>query len=584
MLPSTKQRLDAIALSSPPKSATLNNAGAGQCGKGWTGAKGQCRRAQLRKIGKEAKHVAEHLGENVAAWGVGKVVGGAIAQVGVKHGLDPEFSKQISETAVQALTATLIHARKKENRNAKELSTYFMAQTAAAYLGKSAHKNIDESLLGADAHVRQIAAMAAGKGTGIGIASGAKRTLSNLVNRFNVRSDSATRNNPLTAEEHEALFTLSLLGILTAQKNDRTSTRTDGEVKAYYFEDTSTGRKRNTAVFAESAEQAKKKLKRPSPDRARVYKVRSLLETEKQDLKTGRWSRIRASGKTPEQDPRGQGFFGARNDGRKVLPKVSGKRPGIRCGRGWISAAKKCKSHKSGGKLTAEGKSAAQELAVKVKRQKETIRGAEKTQILREKIQSQANEKRKTQGTPKAVLLLEDRIKKQSFESAAVFDSKGNLLFFKDGEKSFVEFSRADLAVMKGAIVTHNHPGGNEFNPSNPRSKGNSFSKDDFKLAAIAGVGELRAVSNGYRHSVKPPDGGWDARYWRDTLEPAFDAESKAVKNESIKKIVAAEKEDYKTYVATIDLAEANHWHEVAQRTAKKLGITYTREPYAETK
>ena len=219
-------RLRTIATSEQTQKGDRSSA-SGQCGRGWSGNKGQCRRAQLKriaklkktgkKVGKEAKHIGEHLGENVAAWGVGKVVGGAIAQVGVKHGLDPVMSKQVAESAVQALTGTLIHARKKENRNLKELSTYFIAQSAAAYLGKNAHSAFDESMfLKADDQVRSIAAMAAGKGTGMGTMSGAKRTLNKLVDRFTRRTD-AMNESPLTEQEHEALFTLTLYGILKAQ-------------------------------------------------------------------------------------------------------------------------------------------------------------------------------------------------------------------------------------------------------------------------------------------------------------------------------------------------------------------------------
>lgn len=90
-----------------------------------------------------------------------------------------------------------------------------------------------------------------------------------------------------------------------------TWSRMDSDTKAYYFESKSTGRKRNTAVFASSAEAAKDKLKRPSPDDAKVYAVRDLNPTEKKQTKTGAWSRVRASGKSAEQDPRGKGFFGS---------------------------------------------------------------------------------------------------------------------------------------------------------------------------------------------------------------------------------------------------------------------------------
>jgi hypothetical protein len=78
-------------------------------------------------------------------------------------------------------------------------------------------------------------------------------------------------------------------------------------IKAYYFEDKVTGKRRNTAVFARSAESAKAKLVRPPADRAKVYAVR---EVKPGEAKGGRWSRLRADGKSPEQSRigKGQGF------------------------------------------------------------------------------------------------------------------------------------------------------------------------------------------------------------------------------------------------------------------------------------
>jgi hypothetical protein len=71
-------------------------------------------------------------------------------------------------------------------------------------------------------------------------------------------------------------------------------------------------------------------------------------------------------------------------DAKKVLPKIGGKRPGKRCKGGWISADKKCSDHKdAGGKLTAAGKSAAAELAAKIRERK----GLQPSQRLAQKVQ-----------------------------------------------------------------------------------------------------------------------------------------------------------------------------------------------------
>lgn len=62
-------------------------------------------------------------------------------------------------------------------------------------------------------------------------------------------------------------------------------------------------------------------------------------------------------------------------DGKKTLRKISGKRPGKKCGNSYVSADKQCKGHSSKTesgkrKLTAAGKKSAEELAAKVRARK----------------------------------------------------------------------------------------------------------------------------------------------------------------------------------------------------------------------
>lgn len=83
---------------------------------------------------------------------------------------------------------------------------------------------------------------------------------------------------------------------------------------------------------------------------------------------------------------------------------------------------------------------------------------------------------------------VEDKIRAQTFESAAAVKD-GKLLYFKDGEAKSVLFSDAEVSLMKGAILTHNHP------------SSRSFSKADVSLFYQAKMSEFRAVgtrSNNY--------------------------------------------------------------------------------------
>jgi len=57
----------------------------------------------------------------------------------------------------------------------------------------------------------------------------------------------------------------------------------------------------------------------------------------------------------------------------------------------------------------------------------------------------------------------ENLIRHQQYETAFVWNSEGLLVLRKDGGKSHVEFSDEEVILMKGAVVTHNHPHGLTF-------------------------------------------------------------------------------------------------------------------------
>ena len=82
---------------------------------------------------------------------------------------------------------------------------------------------------------------------------------------------------------------------------------------------------------------------------------------------------------------------------------------------------------------------------------------------------------------------MEDSIRNNSFESAAVFDSSGNLLLRKTGGDHEVRFSKSEAALMKDGVFTHNHTGTTDAV--------SVFSKADINLATKYGLKEMRAVT-----------------------------------------------------------------------------------------
>lgn len=81
----------------------------------------------------------------------------------------------------------------------------------------------------------------------------------------------------------------------------------------------------------------------------------------------------------------------------------------------------------------------------------------------------------------------EDSIRNNSYETGIVIRADGSRALRKEGTESEVKFSKADLAIMKDATFTHNHP------------EGTTFSSADLDLVTRSGMKEMRVVhSNGY--------------------------------------------------------------------------------------
>ncbi len=167
------------------------------------------------------------------------------------------------------------------------------------------------------------------------------------------------------------------------------------------------------------------------------------------------------------------------------------------------------------------------------------------------------------------VAILERRIRKQRFESAAAWDADGNLLLFKDGQQSSVSFSNSEIQRIRGSVFTHNHPGGWRHPEDDPRRGGNSFSIDDMAVATKAQLKEIRAASPLYNHSMKPPAGGWDEEFFRSSIYPTYRRVEMQVQSEGILAIRAGFK--------TMAQAEADFYHDVWTRVSRELGLIYER-------
>lgn len=164
----------------------------------------------------------------------------------------------------------------------------------------------------------------------------------------------------------------------------------------------------------------------------------------------------------------------------------------------------------------------------------------------------------------------ENKIKDLPIEYGVVLDSQGNVVSIKKGKQTSVPYTPEEAVKMKGMIFTHNHPNVGNFPASDIRSKGCGFSKNDLEFASYWQLKEVRAVSNGYRHSMKPPPTGWSPSFREYRLKPAYEKYETEVIYEFRQKIYSG--------TMTIGDAYVNYHHEVAKRTAKELGMIYKRE------
>lgn len=154
-------------------------------------------------------------------------------------------------------------------------------------------------------------------------------------------------------------------------------------------------------------------------------------------------------------------------------------------------------------------------------------------------------------------------------ERATFFDANGNRLVQTTGDAKSYQLSQAEFNSLRNAnaTMTHNHPGGRQYSPGDPRHTGSSFSIADVRQAAALDLAEVRAVTPTRRFWMRPPPGGWQDHHWKTTIPQSHARHDKAVLAELVKQV--------RTGKITVAEANARHHHEVWLRVSKELGIPY---------
>lgn len=159
-------------------------------------------------------------------------------------------------------------------------------------------------------------------------------------------------------------------------------------------------------------------------------------------------------------------------------------------------------------------------------------------------------------------------IRRNRYEGAIAFNSKGELLLNKKGGSRSVSFTQNEIRLLKDSIFTHNHP--SSLGQKGIMAIGSSFSHQDLTMAVNANVKEIRAVTPTYTFSMRRPKNGWGTS--TKSVKSAYDKASKAVRKEMdgyLKKM---------GYTQTAyNRANVSYWHQVNKRVAEKFGWDYSK-------
>lgn len=165
-----------------------------------------------------------------------------------------------------------------------------------------------------------------------------------------------------------------------------------------------------------------------------------------------------------------------------------------------------------------------------------------------------------------AIAIAEETIRRNKYETAVAYDSKGNLLLNKKGGSRTVRFTNSEIAKLKDSVFTHNHP--SALGARGIMAIGTSFSHQDLTFAVGTNLKEIRAVTPTYTFSIKRPKNGWGVSPQQ--VKAAYNRAERAVKREMNKYLdkVGRTKTSY-------ERANVSYYNQINKRVAKQFGWEY---------
>lgn len=126
-----------------------------------------------------------------------------------------------------------------------------------------------------------------------------------------------------------------------------------------------------------------------------------------------------------------------------------------------------------------------------------------------------------SKGYSSAIISAEQRIYKDKVETAILLDSKGNTIFTEtSGATNYVKFTPEQLAKMKGANLTHNHP------------LNSTFSGADISILTYRELKSIRATEENRTYQLTKINGNFPRNEFAKAFTEAYNRNKQATNKE----------------------------------------------------
>lgn len=169
----------------------------------------------------------------------------------------------------------------------------------------------------------------------------------------------------------------------------------------------------------------------------------------------------------------------------------------------------------------------------------------------------------KTDGWPDAAIerrrLDEASIAGHKNEYGILYDSQGNRILKKRGEKDRIVYTDEETALMPGGVLTHNHP------------SGATFSVDDIDMMGRTGITELRAIGRDGVYVIRQPAEWPEEINSFEKLEKEYSEIQLSLQNEMYEEVLSGR-------ITTDNDYSIEYQRRTLDKLTSKYGFTYFME------